>query len=164
MTTLRDMTGQYTELMAIASDPELPPEALADTLEGLEGEIKIKAGNIGNLLLNSDTDIVALDTEIKRLQARKKGIENGKQRLKDYLRFNMEAMDIPKLECPLFTITLAKGKSMVSIDNECALPNEYIRTTTTTVPDKGRILAHLKDGAIIEGASLTTSQSSLRIK
>lgn len=164
MTTLRDMTGQYTELLAIASDPDLPPEALADTLEGLEGEIKIKAENIIHILLNSGTDVVALDGEIKRLQARKKSIENGKERLKEYLRFNMEATGITRIECPLFSISLGKGRAIVSIDDEGALPGEYVNTKTTTAPDKRRILAALKDGAVIEGASLTTSEPSLRIK
>lgn len=164
MTTLRDMTGQYTELLAIASDPELPPEALADTLEGLEGEIKIKAENIVHVLLNSDTDVVALDAEIKRLQTRKKSIENGKERLKDYLRFNMEATGITKIECPLFSVSLGKGRDIVSIDDEEALPDIYLITKTSTSPAKRVILADLQLGISINGASLTKSQSSLRIK
>ncbi len=164
MTSLRTMTGQYQELMTLASDPELPPEALADTLEGLEGEIKVKAENIVHVLLNSDTDITALDVEIKRLQVRKKAIENGKSRLKDYLRFNMEATGISKIECPLFSISLGKGRDMVSIDNENLLSTEYVAITTTITPDKLKILKHLQSGANITGASLTKSQSSLRIK
>lgn len=164
MTSLRDMTGQYTELLAIASDPELPPEVLTDTLEGLEGEIKIKAENIVHVLLNSDTNVVALDAEINRLQARKKSIENGKERLMDYLRFNMEATGITKIECPLFSISLGKGRDKVSIDNEEVLPDKYVRTKTITAPDKVEILAALKKGVDIEGASLITSQKPLRIK
>lgn len=164
MTSLRIMTGQYQELMALASDPELPPEALADTLEGLEGEIKIKAENIVHVLLNSDTDITALDVEIKRLQARKKAIENGKSRLKDYLRFNMEATGISKIACPLFSISLGKGRDIVSIDDEEQLPAGCVKTKVTSAPDKATILAYLKEGIHIPGASLIKSQSSLRIK
>jgi len=164
MTSLRDMTGQYKELMTIASDPELPPEALADTLEGLEGEIKIKAENIVHVLLNSDGLVEARKTEIARLQDSVKALQNGKERLKDYLRFNMEATGITKIDCPLFTISLGKGRDIVSIDNEAMLDDFYLNTKTTVTPDKRIILRDLKEGKEIEGASLTTSQSSLRIK
>ncbi len=164
MTSLRDMTGQYTELLAIASDAELPENALADTLEGLKGEIKLKAENIAHVLLNSDTDVAALDAEIQRLTNRKKAIENGKERLRDYLRFNMEATRTTKIDCPLFSISLGKARDKVSIDNEDVLDESYFNVKITRSPDKRVLLDHLKKGIEIEGVSLIKSQSPLRIR
>ena len=43
MTTLYDMTGQYLALAELADDPNMPEDALTDSLEGIEGEIEVKA-------------------------------------------------------------------------------------------------------------------------
>lgn len=162
MNTLRDMTGQYMEVLAMAEDPDLPPQALADTLEGITGGIAAKAENIVHVLLNAVGGVEAKKTEIKRLQNSVRSSENAMERLREYLRFNMEATGITKIECPLFTVSLGKGRDMVCIDNENALPDKYVRTKA--IPDKVGILAALKEGVEIEGASLVQSQPPLRIK
>lgn len=43
--SLRELMGQYTELIAIAD--EVDADVLADTIEGLEGEIEVKANGYG---------------------------------------------------------------------------------------------------------------------
>jgi hypothetical protein len=43
MSTIYELTEDYLRLLELAEDPDTDPEAFADTLEGLEGEIEIKA-------------------------------------------------------------------------------------------------------------------------
>ena len=45
MATMYELTGEYRELLAMAGDPEIDPEAIADTLEAISGEIEVKAEN-----------------------------------------------------------------------------------------------------------------------
>ena len=76
MPTLYALTGQY---LALADATDLPEDALADTLEGLEGDIQVKAENLLAVVSNMGADVGAIDAEIKRLQARKKVIANRQQ-------------------------------------------------------------------------------------
>ena len=65
-----------------------------------------------HVIVNSDGDIAALESEINRLSERKKHIQAAQDRLREYLRYNMEATGINKITSPLFTITLAAGRDV----------------------------------------------------
>lgn len=160
---LYELTGQLIALNAMADDPEMA-EAVTDTLEGLNMELSEKAEKIMYLVANRDSDIDALDNEINRLTARKKQINNFKNSLKEYLRFNMEASNTSKIECPLFTITLAAGRDIAIIDDSDLLPDEYVKVETTVTPVSADILKALKAGETVTGAHIEKSQSSIRIK
>ena len=139
MTTLYTLTGQYLALAELADDPDMPEGALADSLEGIEGEIEIKAQALLQVVSGMEGDTTAIDNEIKRLQARKAVITNRAASLKEYLRTNMEQSGIDKISCPLFQITLAKARPMLVVNNEAEIPEKYIKTVTTTAPVKADI-------------------------
>lgn len=145
-------------------DLNLEPEAIKDTMEGLEMSFNDKANNIAILNGNFSSDITAIDNEIKRLQAMKKTITNRQEQLKEYLRFNMSESGITSIKCDLFNITLRKASKVVQIDNEDDLPDEFVTVKTTISPDKNLIAKALKDGVSVSGASLVDGQQSLIIK
>jgi hypothetical protein len=162
MTNLYELTGEMRDLRALG---EMEGELVVkDTLDAIAGEFKNKAEAIVHISLNLNGDVDSIKNEIERLQDRKKAIENRDKSLKEYLRENMEAAGINKISCPLFTITLAAGRSIAIIENEAELPDEMVEVKTEIVPDKAKILAALKSGQAVAGASLGTSKSSIRIK
>lgn len=163
MTKLYELTGQLKDLNDMADDPEMA-QAVTDTLEGLNMEIAEKAEKIMHVIANRDGDIAAIDREIDRLTVRKRQLNNFQDGLKDYLRHNMEAMEIKKIECPLFTITLAAGRDVAIVDDVDALSDEYVKVKTTVQPVKADILKALKDGVEVTGAHIEKSKSSIRIK
>lgn len=164
MPTLRELSHELSEVRDLALDPDVPAEAIRDTLDGLEGMFNDKAVSIVHVITNGDSDIAALDAEISRLASRKKHIQSAQDRLKDYLRYNMEATGTTKITSPLFTITLAKGRDVVVVDDESALPDEYVRVKTTISPEKAAILSAIKEGVDVPGAHIEKSKSSIRIK
>lgn len=164
MTTLRELSKELIEVQELALDPEVPEQALMDTLDGIEGMFNDKAINIVHVITNSSSDIAAIDSEISRLTERKKHVQNAQTRLKEYLRINMEATGISKISSSLFTITLAKGRDVAIVDDQSALPDDYVRVKTTIAPDKVAILNALKEGVDVPGAHMEKSQSSVRIK
>ena len=163
MVSLYKLTEQQRELKEIAGNSD-NPEDFADTFEGLEGQFNDKAVAVIYVVQNMDSDIEAIDLEIKRLSARKKAIQNKTESIREYLRINMEANEITKIDCPLFSITLAKGRDVVVIDNEAIIPDELMVSSVAIKPDKAEILRRLKGGEIIEGAHIDKSKTSLRIK
>lgn len=163
MPKLYELSQQYQELSALADIEEMQ-EAVADTLEGLEGEFNDKAQALSAVVLNMDSDVEAIDSAIKRLQERKTAIKTRQQSMKDYLRDNMERCEIKSISCPLFTITCAKGREVAVIDSEEKLPEEFLSVETKIKPNKNEIAKALKEGAPIPGARLERTKSSIRIK
>lgn len=164
MTSLRDLSKEMMEVRDLATNTDLPPEAMIDTLDGIEGMFNDKALKVVQVLNNGDSDVAALKAEAQRLLDRAKVISNGQDRLREYLRMNMEATEIKKIESPFFTITLIQGRDMAVIDDEKSVPDEYVNVKTVVAPDKRAILAALKKGVDIDGAHIEKSKSSIRIK
>lgn len=165
MTMLYTITEQFKELAALAetADEDLAV-ALRDTMEGIEGEFQEKGKAIAMITLNIDGDLEAIQSQIDRLTERKRIITNRKESLKEYLRTNMDAAGITKITHPLFTITCGKGKPIVVIDDEKAIPDDFVNVKVTSAPDKAAIAKALKDGQEVPGAHSEIGKSSISIK
>lgn len=162
---LYEISEQYSELQALAdSDDENMKEAVATTLECIEGNFNEKAQALVTVVHNMDSDVESLDAEIKRLQARKQAIKNRQDSMREYLRDNMERTGIKKISCPLFTINCVAGREIAVINDDTAIPDEYMAVKTEIKPDKAAITKALKDGVEIPGVSLDRAKSSIRIK
>ncbi len=165
MKHLYELTADVIALQKMA-DEEDDPSQFADTLALIGGEFESKAANVVLVARNIEAPIAAIDAEIDRLQKMKKSIVSKSEWLTNYLRENMEASGITKIECsnPPFTISLVKGREISVIDSEADIPDEYMRVTTSVAPDKNAITKALKEGVEIPGVHLDLSKSSIRIK
>jgi hypothetical protein len=163
---LYEISEQYKEVQKLIDDDESGSmrEAIADTMQMIEGDFQDKAQAVVSLTFNMGGSITALDKEIERLQDKKKVIQNKVDSIRDYLKMNMEATGISKIECPLFTITLTKPAKQVEITDEALLPDEFVRVKTTVAPDKVALAKALKEGKEITGAILVDGASRLIIK
>ena len=141
---------------------DLSPQAIDDTLEGLELSLVDKGRNIAALRQNWLSTERAIGDEIKRLQERKKVFANRRAALEEYLRFNMERSGIEKIESPEFSITLGKPTEVVEIDDAVALPDEFIVIKRT--PAKAEIKRALANGKEVRGARLAEGKRRLIIK
>jgi len=155
---LYNLTNQYLGLMDLSED--LPEDALNDTLEAIEGDIQDKATNIIAVIANLNTD--ALDAEIKRMQNMKRVITNRQTALKDYLRENMQRMDMKKITWPTGSVTLRKPLPIVVVDDADALPEKFNKVTVA--PNKVLIKATLKAGEVVPGAHLEDGKPGIMIK
>ncbi len=161
MTHLYELTGQLKELAKI---DDIDQKALDDTFEALEGEFEDKATSLVKFTKNIDADIDQLNAMIKTLQDRKRVLTNRKESWIEYLRINMEASEIKKIECPFFAITHRKGMQVVVIDDPNILPDEYVDIDMLIKPKKKEIKDALKAGKDVSGAHLETGKSSLLVK
>ena len=164
---LFELTSDYLKLLELAEDPETDPEALADTMEGIEGALEDKLDSYAYVLSSLDGDINTVDTEIKRLQDIKKSLVNNKDRIKKNMYSSMVALDIRKINTATHQFTIAKngGKLPVVIYDGITpefVPEEY-RVTKYDF-DKDAIRAALENGDFIPFAELGERGESLRIK
>jgi len=161
---LYELTNQFLAVAEMADDPDMPDDAVADTLEGIEGEIETKAEALLQVVAGIQSDATAIDNEIKRLAIRKKMMENRVTRLRQYLFDNMSATGINKISCPLFQITLSRPRPMVVVTDPNLIPDAYLKTTVTSAAIKKTILDDLKKGIEVPGCALGESKRALIIK
>lgn len=163
MTNLYEISGDMSKVLALLDDG-MTKEDIADTLEGMELAFNDKAEKLMYIVRNIDSNIDQIDAEINRLKEFKSVEENKQNRLKEYLRENMELSGIDKIECPLFKITLRKASDIVVIDDIDDLDDEYIKAETKITAKKDEIKAAIKDGKTVIGAHLEKGKRALMIK
>ena len=160
--TLYELTNEYQQLLLFAEDPDVDPQVIADTLEGLTGEIEDKADGYAKVIKQLDADTIALKAEIDRLTARKKTIENNIDRMKESLKNAMLLCDKPKFKTNLFTFTVQKNPEKVVLDSE-VVPEEYLVQQEPKV-NKTLLKEDLKAGKDLSGIAHLEQDDSLRIK
>lgn len=160
MTKLYDISKDYLALL----ESDLPQDQFIDCLDNMKDAFDEKANNVLAVASTISSDVDAIDAQIKRLQARKKSMVNNIDRLKEYLRYNMEVSGITKISHPFFSVTLGKPTVTAEVLDVDDLPDDYVSVKTEIKPDKRKILKDLKEGALIPGAALSEGKSRLLIK
>ncbi len=155
---LYDLTTDYLEALdALAEIEDLPPEVIADTLEGLAGPWEEKALNVARYVRNLEAEAAAIDEAKKRMDARGKSTANQAARLKAYLKAELERTGL-KPKAPDLALRLQNNPPSVTIDDTALIPDDYRRTETVTTLLKAEIGTALKAGEVIPGARLVRSQ------
>lgn len=162
MSTLYQLSEEYQELMSMALDPDVDPEALADTLEGIEGEIENKADGYAKVMRNLDADASAIKAEIARLTERKKHIEANVDRMKRSLETAMRLTGKTKFKTSLFSFNIQKNPASLKIDNPDKIPAEFLIPQDPKIDTVG-IKKELKEGTVFDWCHLEQGES-LRIK
>ena len=160
--TLYDLKNELLTLLEMAEDPEVDEEVLRDTMEAVTGELEEKAEGYGCIIKQMEHDAAALAAEIKRLQARKKTVEDNKDKLKARLQDAMVATGQKKIKTNLFSFSIGKNPPALSVTSEEEIPEKYW-TVPEPVLDREAVKRDLKAGMAVPGAELTQSES-LRIR
>lgn len=147
-----------------AIDPEqsLPPD-LEARLDALRCDHATKIEGCCRAIKNFEAEETALKAESDRLRKRAATADAAKDRLKAYVKGNMEALSIDKMEAGLFKVRLqANSTSPLDITVPLdTLPEELLRVTVE--PNNEAIRAALAKGQVIEGVQLGRRGRHLRI-
>lgn len=131
-----------------------------ERFEALELAFNEKVENACAVIRELEADAAGYKSEIDRLADHKRRAENAAERLKDYIRANMEATGEAKITGKLFTVTLGKPSQVVAITG--TVPEQYQVVKVTE--DKTAISKALKAGETVEGAQLVDGKAKLIIK
>ena len=165
--TLYELNVQMQTILEMAEDDELDPQLIADTLEGLEGEVEDKLDSYGIVMNELYMDIEKITVEIKRLTDAKKRISNNIDRMKEAVKASMDLMGKKKVQGNHFTWAIQKngGKAPLIIDEDMpaiSLPEEY--QLWDVKPNKEVIRQDLEAGKELPYARLGERGESLRLK
>ena len=165
MASIYEITNDYLQIAAMMEDPELDPQTLADTMEGIEGEFELKAENYAKVMKNLEGDILAIKAEIERLTSKKKSLENNIKNMKTSLQVAMETTGKSKFKTELFSFSIQKNAPAVVIDEQYIenIPDKYLKYKDPEI-DKIAIKDALKKGEDLTGIAHLEQSESLRIK
>lgn len=165
MPTMYDLTADYMAVLDMATNPDIEPQAIMDTLEAIEGEIEIKAENTAIIMKELEAEAAKIKVEEQRLNARRKLLENNVERLKNGLENAMKATGKTKFKTTLFSFGIQKngGKIPVIVDVECSeLPDDLV--TITEKPNIDAIREYIEQNPESKFAHFGERGESLRIK
>jgi hypothetical protein len=165
MSNIYEITNDYLQIMAMLEDSDLDPQTLADTMEGIEGEIEIKAENYAKVMKNLEGDILAIKTEIDRLTAKKKALENNIKNMKSTLQTAMETTGKTKFKTELFSFGIRKNAPAVVMDEPYIenVPERFLKYSDPTI-NRSAIKEAIQNGEDLEGLAHLEQSSSLSIR
>lgn len=129
-------------------------EGLEDTLESLDLTFQQKVEGIIKLQRSKESESEMIENEIKRLKSRSDKLKKDAAWLGGYVEREMLNTDTREVKSSLFKIKLNLSPSRVEVINQKLIPEEFMRTTLTVVPDKMAIKESLKNGEIVPGTEL----------
>ena len=154
--TLYEMTAAQKELYELMTSGEIDGEVYADTLEGIGIADKIEGYCVvANELAG---DLQKIESEIERLNEKKKSIENNIKRLNLRLGDCLYSMNTTKYSAGTYTVYRRETQQII-IDDLQKIPAEFLKTRVSEAPNKALIKERIKAGEEISGAHLQTNQS-----
>jgi hypothetical protein len=156
MPSLYTIASAYQADLAALADLDLDPQTVADTLEGMQGELHDKLRAVIAYALSMGADAEAQASAAKRMADRAKATAGRADALLDYARNAMQATGVPEVATDEWAAKLAKKPPSVNIVDTAAIPPAYMRQPEPPppAPDKKAIGDALKSGAIVPGAEL----------
>lgn len=152
----------YSDYLAILGEIEASGGELCESdesrLETIGREIAKSADKADWVFRKLDSESEFYDAEIKRLQAFKKSIDNANDRLRDYVKTQMQALGVNRIEGDFVALSLSRTKPKVVVDDESALPNGYFEEIITKRLSKTKLSEDLVLGPV-EGAHLEQGYS-----
>ena len=155
--TLYEMTDNYKAVLEMAQNPDIDEQAIKDTLEAIQGDIKEKADGYAKVIKELDGETDKLTAEIKRLTDRKNTIQNNIAYMKQSLKEAMTATGNLKFRTDLFSFNIQKNPPALIVDNEETIPSEYLIPQEPKI-DKKAIIDFLKNGNKVPYAHIEQSE------
>jgi hypothetical protein len=162
---LYEIEQHYLQALEAFTDPDsdLPDEVIAGTLEALEGEFEQKAIAVAAFARQLEEEAKAIKAAEERMARRRKSLETRARGLKEAVKTGLETLGIKQVSSPWFVLSLARNPPCLVIDDETALPRQYLSYETVAVIDKAALRETLAAGHPVPGARLV-SESRLAIR
>jgi hypothetical protein len=162
---LFEIVDQFKALAVLEDSDDIPPEVIADTLEGLEGDFEQKAVAIAKFILSMEAAALDIRAAALAMEHRADRLARRAEAIKHYLHYSMQAINKDKIETPELKIRRQNNPPAVQITDEKKIPEAYWRypPPPPKEPDKKAIKQALESGITIEGCFIEAGEH-LRIQ
>ena len=168
MASIYELSEEFLTLWTLMEDGTLDDEALADAFDVAVGDLSAKLEGYCKFIKNLESDIAGLKEEEKRLNTRRKTMENTIERAKAAMQNAMRIAGEKKMPAGTFTVSLQQNPPKVVLDEPYIenIPEKYLIPQEPAI-NKKLILEDLKEGFVIpelEGVAHLETGESLRIR
>lgn len=150
-------------LLALIHDDVADDDELRET--SIDGETELLPAIDASLRRLSELSELtkAAKSEAATIQARAARFAAAEKRMRDELASIMVALDLRKLERPIATLSLGKGRVSLDLTDPAEVPRQYYTQPAPAI-DERMISDALKAGAFIPGATLLVGGPVLSIR
>jgi hypothetical protein len=152
MATLYELRDEYLELLSMMEDPDVDPQTLADTMEGIEGELEDKAESYCVVMKELEAEKAKWDTEEARAARFSNTIGNNIARMKQALMASMQAIGKTKIQTEHFKLGVQKNGGIQPLKITGDVPDAFM--VMEPKPDTKRIREALEEGFELDWAHL----------
>lgn len=124
--TLFELSAEYLEAQERMESAGFDAQTIADTLDGMAGDLEEKAIAVAKFARNLEAEAAAINEAIKAMQARATAASNRADGLRKYLMVAMVASGVRKVSCPYFVVSVRENPAAVVIDDESAIPARFM--------------------------------------
>lgn len=150
---LFELNEKFDAIVAMIEDDDngIDKQVLIDTLESIELDRDLKLDNLATLIERNNAYINAYAEKQKKLQAAKKQLQTANERFQWYMTQTMDQAGMKELKTENHMLRPRNYKASVVIDNTHAIPDQYMVSKLTIMPDKTAIYKALKAGEEVPG-------------
>ncbi len=159
--TLYEMNQSWQEVFELLLDPEVPEEAVYDSIEGIEAGMDEKADSYAKIIFSLEANVEEIDKEIKRLQDRKWMLTKRQNWMKHMLFRVMKDTGREKFKTALFSFSIQGNGGARPVDLVGEVPADWLKPGE---PDTKKIREYLEAGNSLPFAVLGDRGESLRIR
>ena len=164
MPSLFHLAQEYRATCDKLADLDLDPQTIADTLEGEQWPVQVKAQNVALVVLSLEAQEAAVKEREAALKTWRETLARRRESLLQYLSDNLAAAGIEKVEGPDVRLSWRKSEA-VQVEDLTQIPAQYMIAPPPPEPkpDKAAIKAAIKAGHDVPGARIEVRRN-LQIK
>ncbi len=145
-----------------AEDPQIDEQTLADTVEGLTDLHEIVTAIIRTALAD-EALATGLKCRITEMQERLDRLQDRASKRRQIAKEVMVELDLKKITAPDFMVSIRPGLPSLLVLDEAVVPSVYWQPREPRLDRQG-LLTDLKEGAEIEGVSLSNPEPILSVR
>lgn len=157
-TSLYDIAENLRAILEYGDCDEESGVPIGEQIAALEMTYDDKIDGVISFIKEQRALATAIKAEQDALKERRAAIENRVERLSEYLGQCLRIANKDAYENARHKVTFRKSEAVEIID-ESLIPAEFKITKTTNTVDKVAIKEAIKDGEIIDGATLVERQN-----
>jgi hypothetical protein len=143
-------------------DPNIDEQTLADTVEGLTDLHEIVTAIIRSALAD-EALATGLKGRVTEMQERLDRLQDRASKRRQIAKDVMAELDLKKITAPDFSVSIRPGLPALMVIDEAAVPSIYWQPSAPRLK-RQELLTELKDGAEIEGVTLSNPEPVLSVR
>jgi hypothetical protein len=160
MTRLFELAHEFRALSELESSDDLPPEVIADTLEGLQGEFEIKAEQVAKFILSLEASAQQIKEASEAMAKRASRLQRRADSVRQYLLLQLMFVDFKKIETSELVIRRQKNPGALTVTDESVVPEMYWIQPEPPPKriDKDAVKKAIGNGVKVEGCYVESSE------